>query len=112
MRKLIVLGVLLLTPSVGWSQSTTSSIVGQVRGPSAEALLGAVVTAQHLASGAARTATSDENGEFTLAGLPVGAYEVRAELQGFQSVVQSGIALVLGQPAVLTLTPGGGHRRR
>lgn len=104
MRKLIVLGVLLLTPSVGWSQSTTSSIVGQVRGPSAEALLGAVVTAQHLASGAARTATSDENGEFTLAGLPVGAYEVRAELQGFQSVVQSGIALVLGQPAVLTLT--------
>ena len=108
MRKLIGLGVLVLAPSVAWAQSTTSSIVGQVRGPSATALPGAEVTARHLASGFARTATSDENGEFTLAALPLGAYEVRAELQGFQPVVRSGIALVLGQPAVLTLTLGVG----
>jgi len=96
--------VLLLAPGVGWSQSTTSSIVGQVRGPGVVVLPGAEVSARYVARGASRTTTSDENGDFTLAGLPVGAYEVRAELQGFQSVVQSGITLVLGQPAVLTLT--------
>ena len=108
MRKLIGLGLLVLAPILAAAQSTTSAIVGEVRGPGGVVLPGAEVSARHVASGASRTATSDENGGFTLPGLPVGEYEVRAELQGFQSVVQSGIALVLGQPAVLTLTLGVG----
>jgi len=36
--------------------------------------------------------------------LPVGAYEVTAELMGFKQAVRSGINLVIGQDAVVNLT--------
>ena len=45
--------------------------------------------------------TSNGDGAYNLPRLPVGAYEVRVEKTGFQSVVRGGIVLQLNQTAQL-----------
>jgi len=95
--------VLALAPSAH-AQSTTSHIVGSVSDASKAALPGVTVSAKHLETGLVRVATADGEGRFSLTGLPVGGYEVRAALSGFRTVVRNGIRLVVGEPAVLSLT--------
>lgn len=105
MNKTLGLAVLLLAAAtLAHAQSTTGSVVGEVRGPDGKPLPGATVTAQHAASGFTREVVSGANGEFTLAALPLGLYDVRATLDGFRAVVQAGVRLDVGAPAVLTLT--------
>jgi hypothetical protein len=85
------------------SAQTTTTLVGRVQDASGGALAGATVTARHLDSGLKRTATTDGTGAFTLAALPVGPYEVRAEQSGFRPQVQRGLVLTVGQATVLRL---------
>ncbi|HSD29354.1 MAG TPA: carboxypeptidase-like regulatory domain-containing protein, partial [Vicinamibacteria bacterium] len=100
------LGVVLLCAcaATAGAQTTTSSILGQVRADTGAALPGAEVTARHLESGLVRTTTAEPTGHFALAALPVGTYEVRASLPQFRPLVRRGIALVVGEPVVLSLT--------
>ncbi|HEY5908896.1 MAG TPA: carboxypeptidase-like regulatory domain-containing protein, partial [Vicinamibacteria bacterium] len=88
---------------------TTGSLAGRVEDPAGGPLPGATVAARHLETGLERVGASDATGAFILPKLPVGAYEVRAELQGFRPVLRQGVVLVVGQPAVLRLVlePGG-----
>jgi hypothetical protein len=75
--------------------------VGTVQDQTNAALPGASVTATHLETGLVRVASCDGQGRYTVAGLPVGAYELRAELQGFRPVLRRGVRLVVGEPAVV-----------
>jgi hypothetical protein len=103
MRKVLALGLLLAAAGAAQAQSTTSGIAGQIRAESDVALPGVTVTARHLESGLLRTTVTDGTGHFKLAGLPVGAYEVRATLDRFRPVVRPGVILVVGEPVVLNL---------
>jgi len=75
-------------------------------------LPGVQLTARHTESGRTRNAVSGDTGHFRFPALPVGAYEVRAELAGFRPVVQTGIQVVVGETAdiPLTLQVGGGDQ--
>jgi hypothetical protein len=77
----------LLTPAAALAQ-TTGTITGIVSDANGGPLPGTAVTATNAATGLARTATASAEGRFTVAGLPVGDYLVRAELAGFRSAVQ------------------------
>ena len=103
-RALPVLALLLVLGSVAAAQPTTSTITGRTRDASGGALAGVRVTALHLETGLEREAESGAGGEFVLPSVPIGAYEVRAVLAGFRPLAQGGITVVLGEPAVLTLT--------
>ena len=103
MRMATAFGLLLMAASVAQGQPTTSPIVGEVRGPSGATLPGVTVTAHHQESGLIREVVTGAEGEFTLAALPLGTYEVRAALDGFRPVVQSGIHLEVGATVVLRL---------
>ena len=46
---------------------------------------------------------TDADGRFEAPSLPIGAYEVRAELSGFRPMVRSGIELTVGRHAVVDL---------
>ena len=48
-------------------------------------MTGATVTAREAATGATRTAATNAAGQFTLAGLAAGDYEVRLSSPGFRS---------------------------
>jgi hypothetical protein len=81
----------------------TASISGTVEDPAGMPVGGAVVTVKSLETGATRVVTTGEDGKFRALSLPVGQQEVRAEKSGFKAAVRTGIDLVVGQEAVVTL---------
>ena len=78
--------LVLLTCATTFAQQTTGSVTGRVVDQQGAAIPGATVTAKMPTTGFTRTETSDAEGLYRLNALPVGIYEVTAELQGFQSV--------------------------
>jgi hypothetical protein len=58
---------------------------------------GATVEARNVGTGAVYRAGSSETGNFTLAQLPAGTYEVSALLPGFKKFVRPGIIVQVAQ---------------
>src|SRR6266478_9621325 len=83
-----------------WAQAT-AQISGSVKDQTGAVLPGVEVTATQTATGAKRSAVSDETGSYILQNLPIGPYTIEAALPGFKTHVQSGIVLQVGTtPAV------------
>ncbi len=104
---LIICAVFWITPS-GRAQTTTAAFHGIVRDQTGGVAPGASVTAKHLESGRERTVQTDASGRYLLTQMPVGAYELKAELSGFQQEVRRGVELAIGENAAVdfTLTVG------
>ncbi len=86
------------------AQYNTAEISGIVKDSQGGALPGATVTATHTASGRMVTRTTDESGRFFLPALPVGAFTLTAELEGFRKYTQQGLVLAVGQKVEIPLT--------
>ncbi len=100
---LLLMTLLFVASSQLASAQVAASITGKIEDPSGGAIPGAAVIATSLETGATRTATADEGGNYRVLSLPVGRYEVKVEKEGFKSQVQTGINLVVGQQAVVNL---------
>src|SRR5215813_8174935 len=87
-----------------FGQNFSAAISGVVRDTSGAVIPGVTVTAKNTESGLTRTVTTNENGNYRMPSLPVGAYEVMAEIPGFKPLVRSGIELAVAQEIVLNLT--------
>ncbi len=61
------------------------------------------MTVKDLETGAVRSAVTNESGDFRIASLPVGPYQVRAEKSGFKAQVRNGVDLTVGANAVVNL---------
>ena len=72
------------------SQATTGNIEGRVLDPKEAAVPGATVTATNQLTGLEKTATSTDEGTFTISFLPPGPYTVRANASGFSQAEVSG----------------------
>ncbi len=81
----------------------TASISGKVQDPTGGGLDGTTVTVKSVETGAVRTTTTDQNGNYSVLSLPLGAQEVKAEKQGFRAVLRTGISLEVGQEAVVKI---------
>lgn len=68
------------------AQSYRGSIRGEVRDASQGVVPGANITATNLATGLSRTASTNEQGQYILAELPAGHYEVTAKVSGLAEV--------------------------
>jgi hypothetical protein len=101
----VFLSLVAVLASTGLAAAQTSAtLVGRTVDANGVALPGVTLTATNTETGAARTTTSDDDGRFLFAGLPVGAYTIRGELNGFRPLVQSGLRLTVAQQASITLT--------
>lgn len=98
----VLLGLTLGSP--GLSAQTSATLAGRVHDSSGAVVPGATVSARHLARGLERTAITDSDGRFVIAGLPAGPYDVRAELAGFKPVVQQGVVLTVGEAGSIEFT--------
>ena len=96
-----VLLVLILTPA--WAQVTTATIAGTVTDESGGVLPGVTVLLTHLDTNTSRTVVTDDLGRYRVRELPLGRYELKAELQGFQTFVRRGLELTLGQEALINV---------
>ncbi len=94
MRKLVLM--MLLVAAVGGAasaQETTGTITGVTTDQTGSVLPGVTVTVRNTDTRFTRTVVTNETGSYTAALLPIGAYEVVFELQGFQTVTERNITL-------------------
>jgi hypothetical protein len=94
--------VLVTIPVTAWAQ-VTASISGKVVDASNTGVQGASVTVKSLETGAARTVTTGDDGDFRVLSVPIGPQQIRAEKTGFKTEVRSHINLAVGQNAVVNL---------
>lgn len=78
------------------AQTTTGAIAGRVSDTEGGVLPGVTVTARNVDTGFTRIAITEGDGQYRLAGLPIGPYELRTELAGFQAAVVSDITITIG----------------
>lgn len=86
-RGALVLALCLLLAGTTVAQSFRGTILGTVTDPSGAVVSGATVSAKNVTTGVTRTAATDDAGNYTISELPVGAYEVTVERDGFQKGV-------------------------
>jgi Carboxypeptidase regulatory-like domain len=98
-RALWALTLLLLTVALAPGQVITGTLVGTVRDASGSVIPHAKVTAVLAARNLERTAETNSDGEYTLSFLPVGTYNVSVTMAGFETAVESAVALQIDQRA-------------
>jgi hypothetical protein len=97
---LVTLSVLVtfLTATTGWAQAT-AQMSGTVSDDTGGVLPGVTVTVTQTDQGVTRVAVTDGTGTYVLTNLPTGPYELEVALQGFQTYIQTGIVLQVGDSA-------------
>ena len=103
-RRFLVVAVLLVLPAHAAAQLTTGTISGVVMDSSGGILPGVTIAVRNTDTGLSRSLVSNERGRYEAPNLPIGNYEVRAELQGFKTTTRSGIVLTVGRNAVVDFT--------
>src|SRR5687767_2927771 len=98
--------LLLAAPVV--AQVTTADITGRVLDQNGAAVANATVTARNLGTGQERSAQSDQDGNYTLAELLPGTYDITAEAPNFSKAVVKSREVNVGTKATLNfdLKPG------
>ena len=101
MKKIIVamiaLTAIALAGSPAAAQQTTGNIQGRIVDAQKAAVPGVTVTAKNTATGYSRSEVSDAEGLYRLSGLPVGTYDVHAELSGFSAYDRKAVVVNVGQ---------------
>jgi hypothetical protein len=102
-----VLLCILTFATTAYSQVNTADITGTVSDQAGAVVAGANVTVKNTATGLERRTVAGDTGDYLVALLPPGEYEVKVEASGFATVVQK-VSLVVGQRLTLnfTLRPG------
>jgi len=96
-RIVCILLIVLVASSYGAAQIVTGTIEGVVTDPSGAVVPGVAISVKNLDTNAVRTAITNETGNYLVSLLPVGRYEVSAELTGFRTQVKSGLTLQVEQ---------------
>ena len=101
-RKLMMLALLyclslcILTPAMTWAQSTNAFLRGTISDPTGATVPGVVLTLTSHETGVSATFATSANGQYTFSDLVPGTYDLKVTAQGFQTYLQTGIKLHLG----------------
>jgi hypothetical protein len=101
MRAAIVLGLALGIASSVAAQIVTGTILGTVTDKTGAVVPGATVTIRNTGTDLTRVVVTDAEGRYREPQLPVGVYEVRAELAGFTTQVRQNVQLTVGSELVI-----------
>lgn len=85
------------------AQVATATVQGEVTDETKAVLPGVAVTALNEQTGQARTVVADDRGFYRITALQPGRYTISAELSGFATIRLAGIALTIGQEAVIPI---------
>ena len=86
------------------SQAVNGTIEGTIKDASGGLLPGVTVTVHNTDTGAERVVVTDANGLYRAPLLPLGNYQVTAELSGFKKSQQTGIPIAAGSSAVINIS--------
>jgi hypothetical protein len=96
--RIAVLVFSLIFATTAWAQDT-ASITGTVTDSSGAAIPKAQVEVRNTEHGIARTAVSNESGDFLFAALPIGSYNITVTSTGFKKYEAKGVKLDIAQKA-------------
>ena len=97
-----VLALLALAATSCWAQGV-GTISGKVIDATGAPVGGANVAVKSLETGASRTTTTDESGNFRVPTLPIGPQQITVSKTGFKEAVRTGVNLEVGQQAVVNV---------
>ncbi|MBO0862916.1 MAG: TonB-dependent receptor [Chloracidobacterium sp.] len=89
---ILILGLVCTIANSARAQ-TAGRITGQTLDSSQAVIAGAAVTARNIANGQQRRATTDSQGRYVIADIPVGVYKVVAEHAGFQTQARNDVQI-------------------
>src|SRR5437867_1469449 len=89
--------VLLLSISIVFAQSARGTITGTVSDVTSAVIPGVSITATNRETSARYETISTETGNYTLAQLPSGVYQLAVELPGFKKYVRQGLTVQAAQ---------------
>lgn len=90
--------------SIAWAQQTDAAVSGTVADPSGAKVVGAIVTANNVATGVRTPVSTNEAGVYTMPPLPPGSYTFTAEHEGFRKASVDGVVLSVGTVLTLNLS--------
>jgi hypothetical protein len=88
---------LFLLAGIAFAQTDRGTITGTVSDPAGAVAPGASIKAKNLATASEFTTASTNTGNYTLAQLPAGTYEIAVALTGFKTFVRQGITVGAAQ---------------
>src|SRR6204780_4518051 len=104
MRSVFVAAGLLLTTlcwmslwPLAYGQGGSGTITGTVTDPTGLAVAGANVQARNTETGAIYTGASTASGNYTVANLPVGSYELSVTVSGFKTYTHTNLTIAAAQ---------------
>ncbi|MGE0131362.1 MAG: carboxypeptidase regulatory-like domain-containing protein [Blastocatellales bacterium] len=97
----LMLAIVIIGAVAAFGQS--SSVSGTVLDPQGNAIAGATITATNAATGAVRATTSSKDGAYQIPQLAPGTYKIRAEGQGFKTVVLEEVEVLVNTPLTLSI---------
>src|SRR5712692_6450369 len=86
---------------VAHAQVITGTVEGRARDQQGSVLPGVTVTALNTATGASIVAVTSGDGLYRMPFLPLGSYDVRAELSGFRTETRQGVAVRVNDSSVV-----------
>jgi hypothetical protein len=92
----IAVGLLFLAPH-GTKGQDLANLLGTVSDSSGAVVAGAKVTVSNADGGFTREVTSDVNGSYSVARVPIGSFTITAEKPGFEKLVRTNVTLAVGQ---------------
>jgi Carboxypeptidase regulatory-like domain len=101
---LVALAILLSGFSTGAAQTTTGTILGDVKDTTGARLPGVAVVVLNQGNGATREIVTDELGTFSFPGLAPGTYTIKASLSGFRELTRADVRLPINSQVNLPLT--------
>src|ERR1700676_2243898 len=78
------------------AQNVSGTILGVVQDQQGAVIGKAEVSARNVDTGAIRKTISEDNGDYRIAAVPAGSYEITATATGFKTEVRSGILVTVG----------------
>lgn len=105
-RAVVLAAALALSAGPARAQSTAinGTIEGTIKDASGGLLPGVTITVSNIDTGAERTVVTDSNGIYRATLLPLGTYQITAELAGFKKLQQTQIPISAGSTAVINIT--------
>ncbi|MDH5715314.1 MAG: carboxypeptidase-like regulatory domain-containing protein, partial [Candidatus Aminicenantes bacterium] len=104
MKKHICLASLFILVASVLAFGQTSDVVGQLSDETGAVLPGVTITLRNVDTGMVRTTVTSERGLYSIRAVPPGNYELTAELEGFETITQTGLKLTIGATATLNIT--------
>jgi hypothetical protein len=88
-------------PAYAQGVGASGSINGTITDPSGAVLPKVGITAVDAAKGTSYGTAADSSGRYQFLGLPPGTYNVTAKLTGFQTAIQKGVVVNVGETALV-----------